>query len=326
VSVRAKQQRGDAHLVLSPEGRSLEQLRRNGPRWRLTAPEDGVPAKAPPRLVPALENAIAIVEYLNRTPSHLAALAEIAAKLGISRSHCHAILKTLTYYGWLKFDSRAKTYRLHSGILASASTVWRSPALDSIRERLSRIPQAVSTTCTLSQTQADDSFVLIDKWNGPEIEISVPIGHRYPRDAAAHMRAFIAWQPREALERWIDTWLPVRYTQASIVTPRDLRAEVATTRERGYACSVGEFTIGITSLALPIFDADGEVDFIFSCVLFGSISPAEEARIATEMRQAALDIHRAIFARPPPAYLASLAASSSSDRAQAPRRRASRRG
>ena len=302
----SKRARGAAQLASAQPSRSFEHLQREGARWRLTAPEDSIPAKAPPGIVPALENVVAIVEYLNRTQPHRASLAELASSLEISRSHCHAILKTLTYYGWLKFDDHAKTYRLHSGILASASTVWRSPALDTIRERLARIPEAVSTTCTLSQTQTDDSFVLIDKWNGPEIEISVPVGHRYPRDAAAHMRAYIAWQPPEALERWITAWHPVPYTRASLVTPDDLRAEVAATRERGYARSVGEFTIGIVSFALPIFDTDGEVDFIFNCVLFGDADPDGEARIAAEMKQAALDIHEATLARAPAAYLAAL--------------------
>jgi DNA-binding IclR family transcriptional regulator len=313
-------------LASSDDGRSLEHLQREGARWRLTAPEDGVPAKAPPGLVPALENVVAIIEYLNRTPPHSFSLAELASTLEISRSHCHAILKTLTYYGWLKFDGRLKTYRLHSGILASASTVWRSPALDTIRERLSLIPQAVATTCTLSQTQADDSFVLIDTWNGPEIEVSVPIGHRYPRDAAAHMRAYIAWQPPEALDRWIAAWKPVRYTQASIITADDLRAEVEATRARGYARSVGEFTVGIVSLALPIFDAEGEVDFIFNCVLFANMTAQDEVRIAAEMKQAALHIHRATLARAPASYLSSLAAAPSNNGGMVGGRRGSGHG
>lgn len=47
---------------------SRETLEQQGGRWRLVGEEEALPAHSPPGLVPALENAIAIVEFLNRTP------------------------------------------------------------------------------------------------------------------------------------------------------------------------------------------------------------------------------------------------------------------
>jgi DNA-binding IclR family transcriptional regulator len=298
--VKPKKKEGSvAGPLRVPERPSREDIRLEGERWRLTAEEDAASVPAAPGLVPALENAIAIIELLNRNPPHTASLAEISSSLSISKSHCHSILKTLTYYGWLKFDHRVKTYQLYSGILSSASAVWRNPALDAIRERLSTIPGSVGVPCTLAQPQTDDSFVLIYRFSAMQMEVSVPIGHRYPRDAPAHMRAYLAWQPADRLARWIETWRPVAYTGLSLLAPDTLRREIAATRRRGYARSAGEFTDGLMALALPIFDRDGEVSFVVTCAsLAPMIAPIEE-QVATEMIKAVVDIHRATLARPP---------------------------
>jgi DNA-binding IclR family transcriptional regulator len=297
-----KQQRGVADPRPRPERPSREALRFEGARWRLTAVEDVSSIPAAPGLVPALENAIAIIEFLNRTEPHTASLVEISSSLSISKSHCHSILKTLTHYGWLKFDQRVKTYQLYSGILSSASAVWRNPSLDAIRERLSAIPGGTGAPCTLAQPQGDDSFVLMYRFSAVQMEVSLPIGHRYPRDAAAHMRAYVAWQPEERLAAWFETWRPIAYTSLSLVTPEAVRCEIAATRLRGYARSAGEFTDGLMALALPIFDRDGEVAFVVSCAsLMTMVEPIEE-QVASEMIRAVVDIHRATLARPPAGF------------------------
>jgi DNA-binding IclR family transcriptional regulator len=119
-------------------------------------------------LVPAVENAVAIVEYLNSTPPHTASLAELARALSISRSHCHSILKTLTHFEWLRYDERSKTYELHIGLICSASSVLRSPLLDRIRPLLVGLANKVRYPCVMTQPLADASYVLVEKFEGSE--------------------------------------------------------------------------------------------------------------------------------------------------------------
>lgn len=279
--------------------RSRETLEQQGGRWRLVGEEEVLPAHSPPGLVPALENAIAIVEFLNRNPPHDASLVEISSALDISKSHAHSILKTLTHYGWLKFDNRSKSYRLYSGILSSASAVWRNPSLDIIRDRLSILPSVVEVPCTLAQPQQDGSFVLMHRVNAARMEVSLPIGHRYPRDAPAHMRAYLAWQPQEKIEASMRDWRPIAYSPLTILTPEALLVEIEATRRRGYARSVGEFTDGLMGLALPVFNREGEIEFIVNCASLVPLIGPIEGKVAAEMISAVVDIHRATLARSP---------------------------
>ncbi|MDQ0324091.1 DNA-binding IclR family transcriptional regulator [Pararhizobium capsulatum DSM 1112] len=277
------------------------ELRQSGNRWLLTAQDDDVSPQSPaPGLVPAVENAIGIVNYINRAPAHMASLTEILSVLPISKSHCHSILKTLTYFGWLKFDARTKAYQLNSGLLASASSLLGSPVLDAIRRELQLLVQRAEIPAVLSQPQDDDTFIVVDKFNGAQsMEVSFPIGHHFPRDATANMRAYLAWQPETEIDRWMKSWRPVRYTSTTMMTEKEVRAEIAATRKRGYARSIGELTEGLMALGMPIFGRHGEVIYTFTCSgLLSTIAPREEL-LARELVRTAVSINQAILGRVP---------------------------
>jgi len=278
------------------------QLQQEGARWYLTAQDQELPGTQAPGLVPALENAIAVIDYINRTPPHIASLAEISATLGISKSHCHNILKTLVHFGWLSFDGRAKTYELHAGIVAAASSLLGAPQLNRIRSELVQLVQRIDVPVVLIQPLPDDSFVVIDKFGASGMEVSYPIGHHMPRDSVASSRAFMAWQSPERIDGWMEKWQPIRYTAATLLTASAVRAEFLATRKRGYARSVGEFTEGLMALGMPIFNRFGEVIYLFTCSgLLSAMAPREEA-IAREMVRTAIDANQAILGRMPPDF------------------------
>ncbi|PZQ47277.1 MAG: hypothetical protein DI556_17540 [Rhodovulum sulfidophilum] len=279
------------------------QLRREGNRWQLVAEDQALPRTEPPGIVPALENAISILDYINRTPPHVATLAEISSTLAISKSHCHNILKTLTHFGWLRFDGRLKTYELGSGIIAAASSLHGGFVLDRIRAELTQLVLRIGIPAVLAQPLPDDSFVVVEKFNLPNaMEVSFSIGHHFPRDSTANSRAYLAWQPEEKIEAWMRAWAPVRYTRATLLSEEEVRREIAATRRRGYARSAAEFTEGLMALGMPIFDKRGEVAYVFTCSgLMTSMAPREPV-LAHEIMHAAAAINAAVMARVPAGF------------------------
>lgn len=271
--------------------------------WLLAPADDFVRHRNAPGIVPALENGIAIIAFLNRRAPRPATLAEVSSSLGISRSHCHSLLKTLTHFDWLSFDEDTKMYQLQAGILSDASSLLNSPVISVVRKHLAAMVERLALPCVLSEPLSDDSFVVIDRFNAHHImEVSFPVGHRFPRNAAAQMRAYLAWQAPERIDLWMRDWQPVAYTATSPRDPQALRAEIGATRRRGYARSVGEFTEGLMALALPIFDRSGHVLYIFNVSsLVGTLQPREE-EVAQEMVRTAAQIHRAIAASVPPDF------------------------
>ena len=279
------------------------ELLREGAQWFLRARDDQDAALAPPTgSVPALVKSIAIISYLNNIAPRSATLAELSSNLGITKSHCCSILKTLVYFNWLHFDGKTKFYRLRSGILRDASSLLdQSAAMLDIRDALVALAEASRFPCVLSQPLADDSFVVIDKFNVPHVvEVSFPIGHRFSRNACAQMRALLAWQSPEQIDRWFKGWQPSRDTGRSSVTENAIRAELKATRERGYARSVGESIEGLMTLALPIFGRTGEVAYIFNCSSLIPILEKSEQDVAGHMIRTMEQIHRMLGSLVPP--------------------------
>ena len=271
-------------------------LQRDGARWLLR--ETSPPALAPTislGLVPALEKAIRIIALINASPAGLA-LPTISKATEITRSHCHAILKTLVAQGWLAYDDRLKTYRLQTGILRDTSSILTTTnQLSLVRPVLDRLAREVGIPVVLSQPLVDGSFLIIEKFSTPHIvEVSFPVGFRAPRDAAAQMRANLAWRSPAEIERRLSEWVPKRYTDRSPLDRETLRREIAATRRRGYARNRGEFTEGLMALALPIFDRGGQPFLIFNCASLMSIMAECERKVAAAMLAAAHEIHEAL--------------------------------
>jgi IclR family transcriptional regulator, acetate operon repressor len=279
---------------------SPERLHHDGEQWLLVGPDNLRQRVNAPGLVPAVEHAIAILEALNKLAPQPASLAELSVSLNISRSHCHSILKTLVAYGWLSFDERAKDYRLDIGILPSISSIFRTGILEVVREVATELARRIQLPLTLTKPQADGSYVLIDKFNVHHVmEVSFPIGHRYPGDAAGQMRAFLAWQSTEIVDRWVENWKPTRYTRHTSVNKSKVRAEIEETRRRGYSISDEEFTEGLFVISAPIFDRESNVAFILNCTSIKDAITGREKEIAAEVIAAIAKIHLLTGARVP---------------------------
>jgi DNA-binding IclR family transcriptional regulator len=235
--------------------------------------------------VPAVNKALAIVRYLNRSSSSGASLNEMATSLEITKSHCHNILKTLVSEGWLAYDAERRSYSLAQRLLADVSRLLarQSPSM-LIHDELVRLSSATRLPCVLTRVDQDGSFVAIDKAEeAAELIVSVPIGHRFPPDAPAQMRVRLAWMPEELRRQELARWRPRAYTNTTIVKKRDALKEIEKTRQRGYSISRAEFSPGVMTLAVPIFDTFGDVQMVLQSPGMIDRVVRDEAKIAVEI-------------------------------------------
>ena len=268
-----------------------------------SSPADSLRAEVPPKLVPAIVNAIAVIDALNSTHTGNASLAELTAALGITKSHCHAILKTLTHAGWLSFEPRLKTYQLSAGLLASCSSLVASPEIRRIHERLSKLVEETGFSCVLTQPQPDGRFVVLDNIaNRNPMLVSFAIGYALPADSPAHIKAHLAWQPESVREAWLAAWEPQPYTATTLTSKTELRADIEATRKRGYSRSIGEHFDGMLAYGMPIFGRDGTIRYIVALASFVGQESEAEDQVSKSMLSAAHDIHNSTMASPPAGF------------------------
>jgi DNA-binding IclR family transcriptional regulator len=257
---------------------------------------------APPLgLVPAVTKAIRVVRYLNDRPSGGSALPEIAEALSIARSHLHNILRTLVAHGWAHYEPASRRYRLSSGIAADSASALASRAhLAAIRPQVDDLAEASGFPCTLCEPIADGSFLIVHTTGEMDpFVFRAPVGYRFPPGTAALFKARIAWLPAAEQRVELERWQPVQHSRFSIVDRGAMSAELVLSRQRGYARSAGEYVEGFTTLALPIFNRDGEVLLILTVAGRDQAIAPHEPQVARRLARAIGVIHRQLDGRPP---------------------------
>lgn len=264
---------------------------------------------APPRRagavpVPAVYRALALIRHLNACGEAGATLPEMSRTLGITRSHCHNILRTLVAERWLTYEAASRTYRLAPALIADVNAaLLPAGAQRVIRPALFALARSVEFPVLLSRPQPDGSFIVVDKVDGLSfLEVSAQVGQRFPPEAPAQARARLAWLAPERRRQEARRLLALPQLRARGWTMQRLEEELLATVRRGYARSRGEFFEGVMGLGLPVFGSDGEVAFVLQCTgLIRTLEP-EERRVCRAMWRTVAAVHRAIGGRPPATF------------------------
>lgn len=261
-------------------------------------------AFAAPSWVPAVAKAIAIIRHLNERPSAGATLPQISDGLEITRSHCHNILRTLVAHGWIEYDNLTRVYRLATGIAAdSASALHSRTHLAAIRPLVDQLAVETGFPCTLCEPIADGSFLIVHTTaEADPFVLHAPVGYRFPPGTAAMFKARVAWLSGPELELMLRQWTPTPHSRSTIIDKPTMRDDLLRSRTRGYARSAGEYIEGFTTLALPLFNREGEVIFVIGIAGLEDQLDAQESRVVKTMARMTSQIHRMLDGRPPVDY------------------------
>jgi DNA-binding IclR family transcriptional regulator len=152
----------------------------------------------------------------------------------------------------------------------------------------------------LCELIADGSFLVVCAANPHDpFVFGVPVGYRFPAGSPHHLKASLSWLKPEQQAAALDEWTPVRYSSRAIVDRAEMQADLRATRLRGYASSHGEFVEGFRTVALPIFNRDGNVFLVLSSFGRDEQFASHEAEVGAELVRTIGDIHFAIDGRPP---------------------------
>lgn len=204
--------------------------------------------------VPAVEKCLAIIRLLDAAGEGGLGLAVVAGRLGLTKSHCLHILRTLTAQGWATHDVERQRYTLAPAlVLDLAVTLNRSGQDRVVHDVLSRLSRQLGLPCILTRVNHDGSFSCIDKvQQGAELMVSAPIGHCFPADAPSQMRARLAAMPASEAERVVQDMTLRAHTTATVTDKTKVMQLVSEARMLGYAVGRSEYLDGIMSIAAAI--------------------------------------------------------------------------
>jgi IclR family acetate operon transcriptional repressor len=188
-----------------------------------------------------------------------ARFSEIVRLTSVPKSTAHRLLNELADIGAVRYDSSSKTY---AGGLLLARHIRGT-----VRPHLKKLHDDTGHTVTLGIRDGEHG-VYIDKIENQDfgIRLHSEIGKAFPLHCTGIGKALLA----QLSPGLLATTLPKRLealTPDTITSKKQLRADLAEIRERGYALDDGEVTRGLLCIAAPVFGPDGAAAGALSCTL-----------------------------------------------------------
>jgi DNA-binding IclR family transcriptional regulator len=225
-------------------------------------------AGASSKPVGAVLASLTVLRHLAQAPTPLP-LSRIARDLSINTSTCLNILRTLARENYVSVDRHAKLYSIGLGVLELASgALSRGGDLSGVRSLLDAISQAEGATITLWRRLSDERMLLVlETLPAGNVGIKMSIGQRLPLmiGAAGRIMAAYSHLPEAQMRRQFDD---LRMDEPISFDAYMLQAREAVTR--GWAIDDGNYSLGTSSVAVPVLDRGGTAVFALSATVFSA--------------------------------------------------------
>ncbi|GAA2114898.1 DNA-binding transcriptional repressor XynR [Kitasatospora saccharophila] len=223
---------------------------------------------APPSGAQAVHRALGLLNCFHDNGPDLSA-SELARRTGLSVSTAHRLARTLVATGFLDQDERTARYRLGPAVAELGQLTFHQRGLHLAGPELDRLAARTGATADLAIRSGPHAVILV----GGSVLPSTGLGLRRPLHSTALGKVLLAWpSPADPpLDGPLDA-----YTPHTLTDPAALDAELARTRERGYALNDGESAPGVRTLAVPVLDRTPSARFALAVRATPARLPDEE--------------------------------------------------
>jgi IclR family transcriptional regulator, acetate operon repressor len=222
-------------------------------------------------------------------------LAELHRRTGIAKPTIHRLLGELAE--WTIVERTPHGFRLGMRLFELGQLV---PSQHGLREAaapfLTDLFEATHETVHLAVPDGTEVIYVqkLDGRRGPRV--SSRVGGRMPAYCTGVGKALLAFGPPERFTDVLSVGMH-RRTPRTIIAPGLLRAELETIRASGVALEREESTVGITCVAAPVHDSQGNV--VAAISITGWANRLNPDRFAPAVRTAALGVSRTLGGRVP---------------------------
>ncbi|HDI59632.1 MAG TPA: hypothetical protein ENF48_04625 [Desulfobacteraceae bacterium] len=225
------------------------------------------------QFIQSLEKGLMILKVFSGSRTPLS-VTDIAAACHMNMATVHRYLFTLKELGYLEQEADTRRYRLTPKILKIGVTALNTMDL---KNRL--LPYMLETTKTYDVTTQcaildDTDVVVLDRVRSKEVvNWDIGVGSRLPVYCTAMGKAILAFLHQDDQRQVLRKVHFNRHTQYTLVSSKELKTDLIRIRQDGYVLSDQELTMGLRSIAAPVF-RNGLVEGAFGVSY--AVSRAEE--------------------------------------------------
>lgn len=187
-------------------------------------------------------------------------LASVASATGLDKGTTRRLLMTLIECGFVAQDPMTQRYGLGRGIRTLASNVIDHFHLRSLAVPiLSDIAADLQVTAFLSVYENHSALCLERLHDMKGIEVRWwTIGGSLPINCGGAPKLLLSFQSEAEIEAIVSQPLTAM-TEASITDPSIFRERLKQIRAQGWELAVDDVAVGLTSIAVPVLDENGEI-------------------------------------------------------------------
>lgn len=211
-----------------------------------------------PTGVQAVLFALEILEYVavQREPMGVTSLAEHFAT---NKSKIFRHLRTLAQQGYIVQDEVSERYRVGARMIALGHAI--SDSVDIVREAepvMRKVRNQLAHSVILGMTERAGVRVVALQSGKSAIEISVKPGSLLGYHYSAQGKIALAYGSAALLKKVFSAGLAA-LTPHTITSVKQLEKELQQIRKQGWAIAPNEAVTGLNALAVPVFDASGQM-------------------------------------------------------------------
>lgn len=207
-------------------------------------------------LVRASVTSFEILEQLREMDG--AGLSELATTLDTSKSTVHRHLTTLQELEYV-VRSGDEFHLSHSFLRLAESARRREPSYELVREKVAELAYTTDERAQFVVAEFGRGVCLFRASGDQAVDTSPKVGSRMPIHATAAGKSLLAFDDDLSVKDLAEQDRLPLVTDHTITDPDDLRREIESVRDQGYAVNREEQINGLTAFGAPIRRRDGTV-------------------------------------------------------------------
>ena len=239
--------------------------------------------------VKSARRAVELLEAFGTNHAWLS-LTDLHQQTGIPRSSLHGLLRTLRDVGWIEADDPGTRFRLGvRALICGTAYLDRDPVVPYAADALERLRDQVGYTVHFARLIGGEIVYLETRESRNSVHLVSRVGRTLPAHATALGKALLAELAEDELTRLLPDHLPA-LTELTITDREALRAELAFTRERGYATERGQSSVNVACAAAVVPYRIPATDAMSCSLPADRVTEAEVHRVGKLLHEVAEDL------------------------------------
>ena len=214
-------------------------------------------------LIQSVDYALRILFLIEKEPRSIEFLQK---ETGLKAERIEKILETFIDREWLSYQEESGRYMLGVKCFELGRAYFQHLDVRTLAKPiLKEVSEKLQENAYLT-TRIGYEVLYIEKHEvEKEVGILSRFGRVLPMYASASGKIYLAYFDEREVEDYFRKAKWIRYTERT-KTPQEIREELSRIKEEGFSVNIGEYEEDVVSVAAPVFDYAGKVNYTVSVV------------------------------------------------------------